>query len=295
VSSGALPVTRSRRQPRDPAESWELPSSAELAPSFRGICDCYPRTPRWEEDIPASVLKSLQDLCGIDRLGQVFIIPETVRSIGWKERRVVSPESVLALGSRAVALWTGKPEPGIKACVPLDQIAAIEDVTILLYGRLSFISPGTRLTVRYNILARRGFEPALRELRRMLAGPARPVPRNGGESSSLPFKWRRLLEAPLVRLSGGAPVAFRFARVRRRAPFDIERGELLALTPSELLFLCDPPDAGHTYGEDSCVVSRARITRVLRERPGLRVCSNGAELPLAMEPALSEAAAGWLA
>lgn len=125
--------------------------------------DIFPHAPRRAEDIPSGALESLSESCGIEGLRQVFLIPRAVRSIGWRDQKVISPNSVLAIGSRAVGLWTEKPEPGVKVMIPLKKLSAIEDVTILLYGRLSFFSFGDRLTIRYNTLARSGLEPALLE------------------------------------------------------------------------------------------------------------------------------------
>ena len=48
----------------------------------------------------------------------------------------------------------GRTRAGREGAIPLERLSAIEDVTILLYGRLSFISPSERLTIRYNTLAR---------------------------------------------------------------------------------------------------------------------------------------------
>src|SRR5271157_6064278 len=100
---------------RDPAETWELPCTEnEGGSSPRGACDIFPFTPRQREDIAEGALDSLNDVCGIEGLRQVFIIPWVVRKAGIGEQKVISPDSVLGIGTRAVGLWTGKPEPGVK-------------------------------------------------------------------------------------------------------------------------------------------------------------------------------------
>ena len=66
-------------------------------------------------------------------------------------------------------------------------------------------------------------------------------------------------------------------------------------SPHELLFLCDPPEASHNYGEDSFIVPRPRITRVRAREKYLEVASNGARLSLRMAPELRQVAARWLA
>jgi hypothetical protein len=108
------------------------------------------------------------------------------------------------------------------------------------------------------------------------------------------MKWRRLLRAPL-RFGEGAPIAYRFAVAPKRHRDDVERGQLLAVNPYELVYMCDPLEASHSYGEDSFIVPRPRITRVRVRERYLEVASNGARLSLCMEPVLREAAARWLA
>jgi hypothetical protein len=283
-----------RRRALDPAESWELLFSEAAGGSyFRATSTSHPYTPRCEQDIPPGALEELTETCRLEDLRQVFIIPWAVRSIGLGNRKVISPNSVLAIGGRAVALWTEKPQPGIKITIPLEEVAAIEDVTILLYGRLSFVPFGQQLTIRYNTVARRMLEPVLLDLRRKLCGPPRAVPREDDRESELPFKWHNLIRSPQVRLDQDAPVAFRFHNRPKRSRHDHERGELLVLNPYELIYLCDPPDSLHQYGEDSFIIPRSRMSEVRTVEKAAAVTSNGARISIAMAPALSRAAAAW--
>ena len=284
------------RGPRDPAESWELHCTEnEGGSSHRGICDIFPFTPRRTEDIAEGALKSLTEACGIEGLRQVFMIPWATRATGFGEQMVISPGSVLGIGTRAVGLWTGKPEPGVKIVIPLERLSAIEDVTILLYSRLSFLSFGDRLTIRYNTLARFALEPALLELRKQLAGSPQPLPREDGESPELPIKWESLVRSPHLRFHEDAPVAFRFATVPGKSLRERGRGQLLAVNPHELVYMCDPPEASHNYGADSFIAPRARITRVRVREKYLEVASNGARFSLSMAAELREAAVRWFA
>ncbi len=284
-----------RRQEQDVPEKWELLYSENEGGSYyRGTYASYPFTPRRVEDVPAGAMESLSDICGIEDLQQVFIIPWAVRSTGTRNQRVISPNSVLALGTRALGLWTEKPEPGVKVSIQLEEIAAIEDVTILLYGRLSFVPFGERLRIRYNTVARDKLDPALLALRKRLVGPAQPIPAAYDEAQELDFKWNNILHGARTRLGEVDPVAFRFACVpglSRRAP---SRGQLLVLNPYELLYLCDPVAAPGNYGEDSFILPRSRITDVRPQGGNLEVDANGAHFSLSMAPALSEAAVRWL-
>ncbi len=281
--------------PRDPAESWELACDESEAGSHnRGIRDVYPHRPRRAEDIPFGALASLHKCCCIEGLHQIFLIPRAVRLTGYGDQKVMSPASVLGIGARAVGLWTDTPEGSVKVVIPLARISAIEDITILLYGRLSFLSLGERLTIRYNTLARFNLKPVLLGLRERLAGPPSSLPREEEQDGDLPIKWRRLLRTPFLRFREGAPVAFRFALAPRASRDDVERCQLLVVNPYELVYMSDPLEASHNYGEDSFIIPRLRITRVRAMEKYLEVASNGARLSLAMAPLLREAAALWL-
>jgi hypothetical protein len=289
-------MTRTARAcARDPRESWELEyTERESDAYYRGIYDVFPRLPRREEEVPPGALEALTASCSLDGLRQLLLLPMAVRATGHGAEKVVSPASVLGLGNRAIGLWTEKPEPGVKVLIPLERLSAIEDVTILLYGRLSFLSFDQRLTIRYNTLARRSLRPLLLELRRKLAGPPLPLPPEEPACGELPLKWRRLLRSPQLRFREGAPLTFRFAVTPKSTRDDIDRGQLLVVSPHELLYLCDPPEASHNYGEDSLIVPRPRISRVRVRERYLEVASNGARLSLSMAPELRQAAARWL-
>lgn len=285
--------TAARRQ--DPAEKWEIHfTEAEGGAYFRNGRPSHPYTPRRAEDTPPGAWEALNEVCGIRELSQVFIIPWAVRSVGWLAQKVISPNSVLALGDRAVGLWTEKPDPGLKIAIPLDKVAAIEDVAILLYGRLSFVPFGDRLTIRYNTVARHGMEPALLELRKRLAGTSQPLPPFEYKLGELPFKWKVLLQEPLVRLEKDSPVIFSSAAVRGRSRREAERRQLLVMNPYELVYLCDPADSTERYGVDSFVVPRSRITVARAQEDDLEVISNGAHILLSMASSLRAIAVQWM-
>jgi hypothetical protein len=205
----------------------------------------------------------------------------------------IQANSVLALATRAVGLWTEKPQSGVRAGIPLEKLAAIEDVTILLYGRLSFCSAEHRLNIRYNTVTRHGLEPALLELRRRLTGAAQQTPRDDPESTTLPFKWDQLLHTPRVRLDKTASVAARFASVPGRSRRAAPQGQPLALNPYESVFLCDPAGASIPIGEHSFIFPHSQVTGARILDRGLEESAKGARFALTMDPALSEAAVGW--
>ena len=285
---------RTAGSPRDPAEKWEIRfTEAEGGSFFRTERASHPYTPRRPEDIPAGAGNALEKACGIRALDQIFIIPWAVRSPGWPAPKVISPNSVLGLGDHAVGLWTEKPDPGVKVVIALERVSAIEDVAILLYGRLSFVPFGDRLTIRYNTVARREMEPALLALRKRLAGSAQPLPSAEPDAVEPPFKWKVVLKEPLVRLEESSPVVYSFTSVRGRLREAAHR-QLLAMNPHELVYLCDPMDSTEPYGVDSFIIPRTRITHVQNGRDGLEVLSNGARIRIPMAEALRETAVRWL-
>lgn len=287
-------LTDIRNQVQDPEEAWEIDfTEAEGGAFFRSRRASHPFTPRTAEEIPAGALESLQEACGALTLSQVFVIPWAVRSTGYLGKKVITPQSVLALGDRAVGLWTEKPLPGVKRAIPLEKVAAIEDVIVLLYGRLSFIAEDGRLTVRYNTVARDEMEPALLEVRRRLAGPAQVVPLAESSAPELPFKWNGWLRRPLARLEETAPAAWSFASVPGRTRREAKQGQLLVLNPFEMVYLCDPTESTERYGVDSHVVPRSRITGVQVQEDNLAVSANGAHMMLPMALPLREAAVQW--
>ena len=280
---------------RDPPEKWELMfTEREGGSYFRGSYASHPYSPKEAEEVPAGALGSLEETCGLEDLRQVFIIPWAVRFTGGGAHKVISPNSVLALGARAVALWTEKPEPGVRIVIPLEGLSAIEDITILLYGRLSFIPFRERLTIRYNTVSRPALEPALLRLRKRLAGAARPVPGTEAGETELTFKWHNIFHDLVVRLEQGAPAAHHFAITRGRSRRDEGRAEMAVLNPWELVYLCDPSGAPPYHGSDSIIIPRSRITSAQEVSAGVEVISNGTPILLPVERLIREAVLGWV-
>jgi len=114
---------------QDPAETWEAPYT-ELGGGFyfRDRYAGHPSVPKKPGDLPAGAFESLQDTCGVKELGHTLIIPSCVRATARGNRRVITPLQVLAVGDIAVGLWAEKPQPGVKVCIALDKLSAIEDV-----------------------------------------------------------------------------------------------------------------------------------------------------------------------
>lgn len=281
---------------QDPAETWEAPYT-ELGGGFyfRDRYAGHPSVPKKPGDLPAGAFESLQDTCGVKELGHTLIIPSCVRATGRGNRRVITPLQVLAVGDIAIGLWAEKPQPGVKVCIALDKLSAIEDVHILLYGRLSFLSHDQRLTIRYNTICRRVLEPVLAGLRRTLAGPGLEVPCRRARVTTIPFKWNFLLNYPYSTLDESAPRDFRFSVQSYGRHGKIARCHMMIVTPYELISLRDPPQSELSYGVDSLFMARARIQSVARMGNTVEVTANGARFALPTTPALIDAMDSWFA
>jgi hypothetical protein len=291
---------------QDPAEPWETPyTEQEGGFYYRGYYAGHPSVPKKQDELPAGVFEALRDACCAGSLGQLLVIPSCVRLVGQGSRKVITPLEVMGVGSRAVGLWTEKPLPGLKVTIPLEELCAIEDVHILLYGKLSFISSNRKLTIRYNTVCRRVLEPLLFTLRKALAGPALTLPCRadangagtpGGRQAAIPFKWNFLLHYPFSTLDDAAPRVFRFSEEPRRRAGKrsrAARGHLMIVTPYELVSLCDPPESFHSYGVDSLFIPRARIREVTLRAKGVEVTAGGASFSLSLAPDLLSAMSGW--
>ncbi len=285
-----------RKSVQDPAEAWEEPYTDVVGGFyFRGNYAGHPYVPKKPDELPAEAFELLHDHCGVEELGRTLIIPSSVRAIGQRNRRVITPQEVLAVGERAVSLWAEKPLPGVKISISLDELSAIEDVHILLYGRLSFVSRDQRLTIRYNTVCRRALEPLLARLRKAMAGPALRVPQKCSEGAAIPFKWNYLLNYPFSTLDDKAPRDFRFSREAPRRRAGIARGHMMIMTPYELISLRDPSESDLSYGVDSLFIPRARIQGVALAGNRLEITANGASFTLPLTPALRETVGSWFA
>jgi hypothetical protein len=282
----ALLFPGGRRSQSDPAEPWETPYTGQDGGEyFRAMRTPHPFVPASREDAPPGAFDALAAPCGVEDIRQLFVIPSCVRFTGRGADKVVSPMQVVALGARAVGLWTAEPTPEVRAIIGIDSLAYIEDIHILLYGKLTFFSRQGRISIRYNTVARRVLEPALLALRLRMAGASGPVP-ICEQAEALPFKWRLIAGSPFHRLGDDEPAVWRFSP---RA-----RAQLLMMTPRELLSLADPADSVHRFGVDGHYVPRAGIEEARFDDCGLRLRVKGATLELALDERLRDAARLWL-
>ncbi len=288
--------SRSRYAQSDPPERWETPYTRQDGGAyFRATRTPHPFVPASREEAPLGAFEALVEPCGVEDLRQLFVIPSCVRFTGQGADKVVSPLQVVALGERAVGLWTAEPGPGVRAVIGIDSLAYIEDIHILLYGKLTFFSRQGRISIRYNTVARRVLEPALLALRLRVAGAPGPMPLSE-QPEPLPFKWRLIAGSPFYRLGDQEPAVCRFSHRNRGSarPRARSRAHLLMMTPRELLSLADPALSIHNFGVDGYYIPRCGIEDARFGDDGLRLKVSGATLELPLDERLREAARLWL-
>ena len=163
----------------------------------------------------------------------------------------------------------------VRETIPLGDLAFVEDVRILLSGRLTFVARDRALRVRYSTVARYDMRPALDDVRATLAGeplalPAPAVP-------PLPVKWQILAQTPSIRLNDrDATVLYDEPRTGRRRT----RPTLVALTPYELVVAREPTQglSVDRYGVDSVHVARHRIELISPVGASLVIRARDADL-----------------
>jgi len=198
-------------------EEWEQAFGADLRPRLipAGRPDAM-RRPSGADQLPPGAHAALSAAVGRCSLQDLLIVPSAARSCGWlRHRFVYTPPCVLGAGDRAVALWVqAPPEPGIRAVVPLGEIAAIALHTHGTSRQLVVTGSAGRLPVRYGVADDPVMDGLIIRLRRRVAGRPAPVP----------------------------PVAARFAALLRLDPADEvattgPKTRLIAVTPYELVIL----------------------------------------------------------
>jgi len=160
-------------------EEWEQAFGADLRPRLipAGRPDAM-RRPSGADQLPPGAHAALSAAVGRCSLQDLLIVPSAARSCGWlRHRFVYTPPCVLGVGERAVALWVqAPPEPGIRALVPLGEIAAIALHARGTRRRLLVTGSAGQVPVRYDVADDPVMEGLIIRLRRRAAGHPAPVP-----------------------------------------------------------------------------------------------------------------------
>jgi hypothetical protein len=213
-------------------EEWEQTLGADLRPHLVPAGQLStPWPPSNVNHLPPGAHADLS--AGIGRYGleDLLIMPSAARSYRWLRRRFIyTPLCVLGVGERAVALWVqAPPEPGIRAMVPLGEIAAISRQTRGTLRQLLVTGPAGRLPVRYDMAGDAVMDALIRRLRRRAVGHPAPVPADDLRTR-FASRGRPGWDLTVLRLDPADEVATAGSAAGRGAC-------LVAVTPYELLIL----------------------------------------------------------
>ena len=281
----------------DPPESWELTvKNVDWGRWGRDDASGLPYTPRGGKDVPEGAFQALHEACGATETDDLFVIPKTVRKLGYwhRSQTVVTPMHVLAVGAKGVGLWVGSPHARVEQLIEYERLCAIELVSVLLYGRLRFIGETNALTVRFNTVANRDLDVLILRVRQRIANQAFEVPpHEGPDALRLPFKWDLIARSEFLSLGDEASLAIAFHQARSRTKREASRGCLLALTPVELAYLHEPYASLNPYGTDGTYLPRSRIEALRFDEGGLACVVGGRRVEITMPPPLVQAAHRW--
>jgi hypothetical protein len=269
----------------DAPEPWELPGDAadlKAYGSLRRAAYAFIPADLRSPELPGGAVETLAASVGALQPGSVILLPRTPRSVGPRSW-VVTPACVLGIGADALALWVGAPVDGVVARIPLAEVAAIVDLTVLLFGRLEIVGPEGSIVLRYNTVGREEIRSALAAIRRSWPSPGEPRGTPAGpRPEDLPHKWMALLRSREM-LPGG-PQARLVAAGAVADPKATRRNGLATLSGTELLVVTEPdtPGGSGAYGTDLVAVPRARLAHlsVTRDRIEAVVASGRGEVRL---------------
>jgi hypothetical protein len=279
---------------RPSTEDWEQLVGSDLVPHL--VPAGQPGGVRRPADVswlPPGAHQALGTVIGRHGLEDLLIVPAAAWPCGGLRRRCLyAPLCVLGAGERAAGLWVqALPEPGIRAMVPLSEIAVIGQEADGPQRRLIITGRDSRLLVRCDAAGSMAAGALARRVRRRAAGDPGPVPA-APASLAVPRSWRHLPDPVALRLDGDEIAAA--GRRSRRTGREI----LLAVTSREVIIACRPPGGRLRQGRAAreLYIPRRHIEDAGVRSGTLLVRSAGRDLPITLGSArLAEAASSWLA
>lgn len=258
-------VRAAGREEDDPAEPWEVPATAEdLEELSTKRFERLPHRPASLSEVPAGALEQLASVVGAVGPDQLFVIPRSSRALGpGSAQWVLTPTEVIAVGGDKLAVWISD-EGGarVRSVLAFDDVAAMLDRTVLLYGRLELIGPDASIIVRYNTVGQPELRSLLLPIRRAAMPDEQLLPEGGRDPSRLPHKWMALLRSKDVLPRGMERLLVATGDLANPAP-QLHNG-VAVLSGAELVVATDPtPDAGMAqYGVDLLVAARRRVLAI---------------------------------
>lgn len=272
-------VTITGREELDPSEPWETPATeADIKELSTRRFERLPHRPMNIREVPAGALEALRPVVGDVGLHQLFVIPRVARVAGTDQAGwVLSPTEVLAVGADRLAVWLNDPEgPRIRANLPLSEVVALLDRTVLLHGRLELIGRDASIVIRYNTVGRAEVRALLQPIRSLATPAETALPAGTGrDPASLPHKWMALVHSTEVGRQD-EPMVVAAGNLASRAPL-LHNG-VAVLTARELVVATDPTPDVHMapYGFDLAVVPRSRLLGVDGRKSTLVITADAA-------------------
>ena len=279
----------------EPAETWEPPATKRDLDACSTLGRAaYALIPRSLDavELPDGAVAELAASVGSLQPGRVILLPRTPRATG-KKTWAITPSCVLGIGQDAVALWADRADERIVARIRYDEIAAVADLTVLLFGRLEIVGPETSIVMRYNMVGRPEIRAALRTVReRFSPGAALAGAPGGPQPDELPHKWMGLLRSgDLCNVDGAARITAAGLLTSARPA---ARTGVAVASAREVIVATEPDTPGvGGYGVDLVTMPTACIRDLAATATGLRASiSRGAaevELDLSAHSSLVEA------
>jgi hypothetical protein len=285
-------VDITREELREPPDPWEIQGAeADLSDFSRRRMAAYPRQPSGWDDFPESAAVALRASVGPFGIGDTLLVPRTPRPTGFGELSwVITPTAAVAVGEDSVAYWVDSASGGgVVARIPLDEIAALVDRTVLLYGRLEIVGAGQSIVIRYNTVSRQFVRGLMRGIRRSFWPGVETAPA-GPEPETLTHKWANIARSPDMLPNGPEPRVLVAGSIA--GPKPVKHAGIGALTPTELLLSIEPATGGGIarYGVDLVVAPRARVRSVEPVPAGVRLsvatAAGDVELTVSVDPVL---------
>jgi len=132
---------------------WELVIGRDLvAHLLPAGALCGVRRPADLAWLPDGAYPALVDSVGRVGLEDLLVVPAVAwPAKRWRRRWLYSPPCVVAIGERGVGLWVqALPAPGVRAWVPFEEIAALEQRADVRRGVLVVTGRTDTLVVRYD-------------------------------------------------------------------------------------------------------------------------------------------------
>jgi hypothetical protein len=291
----------------DPAEPWEIAVPAKDHHIVNQMLHGRPFRPTTPAEVPEAASAALAYACGPLPLERLYIIPRASRLVS-QHSCVITPASVLGFGENVVGLWIDDGAAGRLVAIPVERLLAIDNRTILLYGRLRLLTADGQLSVHYNTVSRSEIDQNLAQLRTRIAVAGRPVEPGflwlergypAKAPAELPHKWFVVLQNPMVRPDPAQPVAIAAGGLEEAHPGRTRPASGVAiLGDRELVIASEPLDrSGQArYGVDLLAVPRSCLDSLAWDGQSLivRLREDGAgdstaNVTLPLDPFLAEA------